>query len=67
MKMSGKVIEYSEQDELGYIEGYDGVVYLFHEIQVKNDVKIAKNSIVRFDFVIQDSSDMPYAVDIEVV
>jgi len=65
MKMTGKVLEYSEENSLGYIEGFDGIVYLFHQIEVKNNVQLKKDDIVKFDFTISSEQDMPYAMTIE--
>lgn len=65
MKMLGTVLEYSDKDALGYIEGYDEIVYLFHRIYVKDKVKLEKGDIVKFDFIFNGDKNMPYAIDIE--
>lgn len=65
MKMTGKVLEYSEKNSLGYIEGLDGTVYMFHQVHVKNDTKLTKDDIVKFDFSLTEDENMPYAMDIE--
>lgn len=67
MKMMGKILEYNEKDSLGYIEGFDGLVYLFHQIHVKDNVQLKKDSIVKFDFSLNGEHDMPYAMDVELV
>lgn len=65
MKMIGKVLEYSNKDSLGYIEGYDGTVYMFHQINVKNNIELKKGDIIKFNFIINGDKNMQYAVDIE--
>ena len=65
MKMMGKILEYNEVDSLGYIKGFDDIVYLFHQIHVKQNVHLKKGDIVKFDFSL--NGDMPYAMDIEAV
>ena len=50
MKMMGQILEYNDVDSLGYIKGFDDIVYLFHQIHVKQNVLLKKRDIVKFDF-----------------
>ena len=65
MKMLGKVIEYSEKDLMGYIEGLDDIVYIFHQNQVNNNEKLELGDLVEFNFMLRGDKNMPYATDIE--
>ena len=67
MKMMGQILEYNEVDSLGYIKGFDDMVYLFHQIHVKQNVQLKKGDIVKFDFSLNGENNMPYAMDIEIV
>lgn len=67
MKMMGQILEYNEVDSLGYIKGFDDMVYLFHQIHAKTNIQLKKGDIVKFDFSLNSDVDMPYAMAIEVV
>lgn len=65
MKMRGRIYKCDEVNELGYIEGYDELYYLFHYQEVEGEIAVGK--IVEFDFLPFGENDMPVAVDVKVI
>lgn len=64
--MLGKVVNYDEVNELGYIEGYDETMYFFHQINVKKNEKLKNGDIVSFSYLLEENEDqLPYAINIE--
>lgn len=50
MKMSGIVKKYDDITLTGYIEGYDGITYLYHQRNVENDAILKEGDLVKFNF-----------------
>lgn len=65
MKMMGNIIELDKKNELGYIKGFDDLIYFFHKNQVYNNENLKINDLVEFDFEMKIDKNMPYAINIE--
>ena len=65
MKMMGNIIELDKNNKLGYIKGFDDLIYFFHQNQVYNNENLKINDLVEFDFEIKIDKNMPYAIDIK--
>ena len=63
--MLGNVENYNEETRVGYITGYDDVLYFFRQRDVKNNIILKKKDIVKFDYVMNSKEEMPIAISIE--
>ena len=63
--MLGNVENYNEETRVGYITGYDDVLYFFRQRDVKNNIILKKKDIVKFDYLMNSKEEMPIAISIE--
>lgn len=63
--MLGNVENYNEDTKVGYITGYDDLLYFFRQKDVKDDIFLKKGDIVKFDYLIETKEEMPIAIKIE--
>lgn len=63
--MLGTVEGYNEETKVGYITGFDDLLYFFREREVKGNVSLKKNDVVKFDYIIESREEMPIAIQIE--
>ena len=63
--MVGKITEYDEINEIGYILGYDELTYFYHQNSVIQNEKLKKGDIVSFDYILEkNQNQLPYAINI---
>ena len=63
--MLGKIYKYDKLNEIGYIEGYDELIYFYHQNNVLNHNELKEGDIVSFDYIIEKTQDkLPYAINI---
>lgn len=63
--MLGNVENYNEDTKVGYITGYDDLLYFFRQSEVKDNIILKKNDIVKFDYLMDSKEEMPIAIKIE--
>lgn len=63
--MIGSVENYNQETRVGYITGYDDILYFFRQKDVKGNIILKKNDIVKFDYLIYEKEEMPIAIEIE--
>lgn len=63
--MLGNVENYNEDTRVGYITGYDDLLYFFRQSEVKDNIILKKNDIVKFDYLMDSKEEMPIAIKIE--
>lgn len=63
--MLGTVENYNEDTRVGYITGYDDLLYFFRQSEVKDNIILKKNDIVKFDYLMNSKEEMPIAIKIE--
>ena len=63
--MLGIVKKYNNNDGIGYIIGYDDIIYLFRENVIIGDTKIEKNDIVDFEIMIYNKEELPETVKVK--
>lgn len=63
--MIGTVKNYNEETKVGYIDGYDDIVYFFKQEYVKENITLKENDIVRFDYLMYKKEETPIAIKIE--
>lgn len=63
--MYGKIKSYDKINEMGYIEGYDEIIYFYHQNNVINGTLLNEGDIVSFDYMLEKNPDeLPYAINI---
>ena len=65
IQMLGIVENYNENTRVGYITGFDDLLYFFRQIDVKDNIILNKKDIVEFDYLIHEKNEMPIAIKIE--
>lgn len=63
--MLGNVEKFNEDTRVGYITGYDDLLYFYRQRDVKDDIILKKCDIVKFDYLIETKEEMPMAIKIE--
>lgn len=63
--MRGKVLEYDEENSMGYIKGFDEIIYFFHAEHIMDNEEVNENDIVEFDYLLRGNGDLPYAIEIK--
>ena len=63
--MLGKIYKCDENNEMGYILGYDELTYFFHQNGVIENEKLKEGDIVSFDYILEkNQNQLPCAINI---
>ena len=61
--MIGRILEYNKNVGIGYVLGYDEIIYIFRRSSLEKDIELKKNDIIKFDCLLNE--EMPEAVRVE--
>lgn len=63
--MIGKISKYDKINEMGYINGYDELIYFYHQNNVIGNKILNEGDIVSFDYMLEkNENQLPYAINI---
>lgn len=63
--MMGKVEKYNDKSKIGYIKGYDDVIYLYRKREVDDNIILKEGDIVKFEYIRYSMEEMPMAIEIQ--